>query len=135
MRWRGCESSAAAACWGFSRSRRSPATYGAGEAQTIVENCGNTLILRCCGQRARWHLAVRLAPDRRARGGPPADVPRSRPRGRLFGGRGAPPLDQVSEQHVTEPAVMASELEQLPDLTGYLKTASSGTWLRVAFKP
>jgi hypothetical protein len=29
--------------------------------------------------------------------------------------------------------VMASELEQLPDLTGYLKTASGGEWLRVAF--
>src|SRR5215469_4909159 len=25
------------------------ATYGFGEAQTIVENCGNTLILRCSG--------------------------------------------------------------------------------------
>jgi len=28
---------------------------------------------------------------------------------------------------------MPSELEQLPDLTGYLKTASSAEWLRVAF--
>src|SRR5213079_3018146 len=24
-------------------------TYGSGEAQTLVENCGNTLILRCSG--------------------------------------------------------------------------------------
>lgn len=32
-------------------------------------------------------------------------------------------------------ARMASELEQLPDLTGYLKTASSAEWLRVAFSP
>ena len=30
-------------------------------------------------------------------------------------------------------ARMASELEQLPDLTGYLKTASASEWLRVAF--
>jgi hypothetical protein len=28
---------------------------------------------------------------------------------------------------------MASELEQLPDLCGYLKTASSAVWLKVAF--
>ena len=28
---------------------------------------------------------------------------------------------------------MPSELEQLPDLCGYLKTASSARWLKVAF--
>jgi hypothetical protein len=28
---------------------------------------------------------------------------------------------------------MPSELEQLPDLCGYLKTASSAVWLKVAF--
>ena len=49
MRSRGCANSAAAASSGFSRSRRSPSTYGTGEAQTLVENCGNTLILRCSG--------------------------------------------------------------------------------------
>ena len=37
----------------------------------------------------------------------------------------------ISEQHFTEVAVMPSEIEQLPDLTGYLKTASSKEWLRV----
>jgi hypothetical protein len=37
----------------------------------------------------------------------------------------------VGEQRVTEAAVLASELEQLPDLRGYLKTASSAVWLRV----
>ena len=40
----------------------------------------------------------------------------------------------VSEQRVTEAAVLASELEQLPDLTGYLKTASSSAWLRVRLR-
>ena len=35
-------------------------------------------------------------------------------------------------QQVTETAVMASELEQLPDLIGYLKTASAAEWLKVA---
>jgi hypothetical protein len=34
---------------------------------------------------------------------------------------------------VTEAAVRPSEIEQLPDFTGYLKTASSPAWLKVAF--
>jgi hypothetical protein len=38
----------------------------------------------------------------------------------------------VSEQHVTEWAVMPSEIEQLPDLRGYLKTASCPVWRRVS---
>jgi hypothetical protein len=37
-----------------------------------------------------------------------------------------------SEHHVTEDAVMASEIEQLPDLQGYLKLASRPEWRRVA---
>jgi type IV secretory pathway TraG/TraD family ATPase VirD4 len=36
-----------------------------------------------------------------------------------------------SEQHVTEFVVLPSEIEQLPDLAGYLKLASSPSWLRV----
>ena len=35
------------------------------------------------------------------------------------------------EQHVTEVAVLPAEIEQLPDLSGYLKFASSPAWLRV----
>ena len=41
------------------------------------------------------------------------------------------PLAQLTDGHVTETAVLASELEQLPDLGGYLKTASSATWWKV----
>jgi hypothetical protein len=40
--------------------------------------------------------------------------------------------DSVSFQHVTEQAVMASEIEQLPDLQGFLKLASNPAWIRVA---
>jgi hypothetical protein len=32
---------------GFQSIAQVSATYGRGEADTIVENCGNTLILRC----------------------------------------------------------------------------------------
>ena len=34
-------------------------------------------------------------------------------------------------QHVTESAVLPSEIEQLPDLQGYLKLASKAEWRRV----
>jgi Type IV secretion-system coupling protein DNA-binding domain len=37
----------------------------------------------------------------------------------------------ISDQHVTEDAVMASEIEQLPDLAGFLKLASAPQWTRV----
>ena len=60
---------------------------------------------------------------------------------RRFGTGGEPlaelgqciPIDVLddSEQHVIEAAVMPSELEQLPDLSGFLKTASSRAWRRV----
>ena len=42
-------------------------------------------------------------------------------------------LRTTSEQHVTEEAVLPSEIEQLPDLQGYLKIASQQRWPRVAF--
>jgi hypothetical protein len=37
----------------------------------------------------------------------------------------------TSEHHVTEHAVIPSEIEQLPDLSGFLKLASSPSWRRV----
>jgi type IV secretory pathway TraG/TraD family ATPase VirD4 len=119
---------------GFQSIAQVSSTYGSGEAQTIVENCGNTLILRCAGSEhgGTAQFASRLIGEREV-------VHRQTSRGRdregWLGGRGGRRSTQVSEQRITETAVMASELEQLPDLTGYLKTASSGTWLRVSFKP
>ena len=38
-----------------------------------------------------------------------------------------------SEQTATELAVMAAEIEQLPDRTGFLKFASQPGWMRVGF--
>ena len=34
-------------------------------------------------------------------------------------------------QHVTEAVVPAAEIEQLPDLAGYLRFASGAAWQRV----
>jgi type IV secretory pathway TraG/TraD family ATPase VirD4 len=115
---------------GFQSIAQVSSTYGAGDAQTIVENCGNTVILRCSGSDSGGtsHFASRLIGDREI-------VRRQTSRGRdcegLFSHKGFRRSTNVSEQHVTEAAVMASELEQLPDLSGYVKTASSRAWRRV----
>jgi type IV secretory pathway TraG/TraD family ATPase VirD4 len=109
-------------------------TYGPGDAQTVVENCGNTLILRCSGSEngGTSQFASRLIGDREV-------IRRQISRGRDRDGglsiRGARRSVNVTEQRISEPAVMPSELEQLPDLCGYLKSASSRGWLKVAFAP
>ena len=118
---------------GFQSIAQVSSTYGGGEAQTIVENCSNTLILRCSASEhgGTSQFASRLIGEREV-------ARRSTSRGRdgsgLPGGRGWRRSMNVSEQRVTEAAVLASELEQLPDLTGYLKTASSAAWLRVQLR-
>jgi Type IV secretion-system coupling protein DNA-binding domain len=107
-------------------------TYGQSEAQTIVENCGNTLILRCSGSEhgGTSQFASRLIVDREIQR---RQVSRGSDRESAISTRGARRSRSITVQHVTEPAVMASELEQLPDLCGYLKAASSRSWLKVAF--
>jgi len=112
---------------GFQSIAQVSSTYGHGEAQTIVENCSNTLILRCSasenGGTARF--ASKLIGEREVIR---PTVSRTR-RGGFF----AEPGHSVSrgEQHVTESAVLPAEVEQLPDLAGYLKFASHPAWLRV----
>jgi type IV secretory pathway TraG/TraD family ATPase VirD4 len=115
---------------GFQSIAQVSSTYGAGEAQTIVENCGNTLILRCSGSEngGTSHFASRLIGEREVIR---RQTSRGRDRDGSFFAHGTRRSRNISEQHVTEAAVMASELEQLPDLTGYLKTASAAQWLRV----
>jgi type IV secretory pathway TraG/TraD family ATPase VirD4 len=117
---------------GFQSIAQVSGTYGHAEAQTIVENCGNTLILRCSasevGGTARF--ASKLIGEREVMR---EQVTRSRGGGPIF----ASDHRSVSTrlQHVTESAVLASEIEQLPDLQGYLKFASQGEWRRVKLVP
>lgn len=119
---------------GFQSVAQVSHTYGAGEAQTLVENCSNTLIMRCSASEhgGTSQFASRLIGEREV-------ARRSTSRGRdgsgFPGGRGWRRSTSITEQRVTEAAVLASELEQLPDLTGYLKTASSAAWLRVRLRP
>jgi type IV secretory pathway TraG/TraD family ATPase VirD4 len=116
---------------GFQSVAQVSCVYGAGEAQTLVENCGNSLILRCSSSEhgGTSQFASRLIGEREV-------VRRQKSRGRdsqgLLSTHGMRRSTHINEQCVTEPAVMSSELEQLPDLVGYLKTASSPAWLKVS---
>jgi type IV secretion system coupling TraD/TrwB family protein len=105
----------------------SPFMTGATALQT------NILILRCAGSEhgGTSQFASRLIGEREVIR---RQMSRGRDRESFFATRGARRSTSISEQHVTEAAVLASQIEQLPDLTGYLKTASSNDWLRVSFR-
>jgi type IV secretory pathway TraG/TraD family ATPase VirD4 len=111
---------------GFQSIAQVRGTQGDTEAQTIVENCANTLILRCSASErgGTAEFASRLIGRREI---VRQQTSESRPVGLL----GSPRTTRtVSDQHVTEDAVMASEIEQLQDLAGFLKMASSPEWKR-----
>ena len=104
--------------------------YGQGVVQSLIENCGNTLILRCSasegGGTARY--ASTLIGER--------EVVRlvhsvSRSSGMRLGSDRD--TEGRSEQTAIELAVMAAEIEQLADRTGFLKFASRPGWMRVSF--
>jgi type IV secretory pathway TraG/TraD family ATPase VirD4 len=94
--------------------------YGDAEAQTSVENCGNTLILRCSASErgGTAEFASRLIGKREI-----IRQQNSYSRPTRWGG-GLHQTWTSSEQRAVEDAVMASEIEQLPDLSGFLKVAS-----------
>jgi type IV secretory pathway TraG/TraD family ATPase VirD4 len=117
---------------GFQSIAQVSCTYGQSDAQTIVENCGNTLILRCSGSEngGTSQFASRLIGDREILR---RQLSRGSDRESAWPARSARRSRNITEQHATETAVMPSELEQLPDLCGYLKFASSTSWLKVAF--
>ena len=109
---------------GFQSIAQVSSTYGQGDAHTIIENCGNTLILRCSasegGGTARF--ASQLVGEREVLR---TSISRSRRATEFIG------TTSRSEHVNTEHALLASQIEQLPDLTGYLKYASQPAWHRV----
>jgi hypothetical protein len=109
---------------GFQSIAQVSSTYGKGDAQTIVENCGNTLILRCSGSDfgGTANFASRLIGQREVLR---TNLSRSRRPGDLLAST------TLSEHLAVESAVMDSQIEQLPDLSGYLKFASAPNWQRV----
>jgi type IV secretory pathway TraG/TraD family ATPase VirD4 len=98
---------------------------GMAMANRIVENCGNTLILRCSASEGGGtsRFASRLVGEREVL--------------RTTVSRSRRPTEWLasttrSEHFSTESAFLPSEIEQLPDLTGLLKVASRPEWMRVA---
>jgi type IV secretory pathway TraG/TraD family ATPase VirD4 len=115
---------------GFQSISQVSTTYGHGHAQAMVENCGNTLVLRCSASEngGTSRFASRLIGER--------EVLRlahsvSRSSSGMLGAERE--TRGQSEQHTTEFAVMAAEIEQLPDRSGFLKFPSQPAWMRVAF--
>jgi type IV secretory pathway TraG/TraD family ATPase VirD4 len=115
---------------GFQSIAQVSGTYGNSAAQTIVENCGNTLILRCAGSEngGTSQFASRLIGEREVIR---RQTSHGSDRAANFTLNGLRRSRNVSEQRVTEAAVLASEIEQLPDLCGYWRTASSPVWRKV----
>lgn len=117
---------------GFQSIAQVSTTYGDGPARTIVENCSNSLILRCSasegGGTARF--ASGLIGEReiirqtvtQSTSTEGAFLHREVERGFSYG-----------EDHRVEDAVMASEIEALPDRKGFVKFASRPAWSFVAF--
>jgi type IV secretory pathway TraG/TraD family ATPase VirD4 len=112
---------------GFQSIAQVSSTYGQGDAHTIVENCGNTLILRCSASEGGGtsRFASRLIGEREVL--------------RTTESRSRRPMEWLassshSEHFSTELALLPSEIEQLPDLAGLLKVASRPEWLRVALQ-
>jgi type IV secretory pathway TraG/TraD family ATPase VirD4 len=109
---------------GFQSLAQVSSTYGQGEAHTLVENCANTLILRCSasegGGTARF--ASQLIGEREVLR---TTTSRSRRLTEVLGSI------SKSQHFSVEAAVLPSQVEQLPDLAGYLKLASDPAWVRV----
>lgn len=110
---------------GFQSIAQVSGTYGRSDAETIVENCGNTLILRCSASEhgGTAQFASKLIGEREVIR---EHVSKSRRPTEFLATK------TIGEQHVVESAVLPSEIEQLPDLEGYLKFASTPGWTRVA---
>ena len=112
---------------GFQSVAQVRGTYGDADSQTIVENCGNSLILRCSASErgGTAEYASRLIGKR--------EIIRrqsSLSRPTRWGG-GMRQTRTVSDHHAIEDAVMPSEIEQLADLSGFLKIASKPEWRKV----
>lgn len=103
------------------------AVYGEAEANTIVENCHNKLILNCGasegGGTARF--ASQVIGDREVER---EEITTSRSQGR----QASSSSSRATRRH-REPAVMDSEIMQLDIRSGYFKLATQPDWLRVSY--
>lgn len=111
---------------GFQSSAQVKAVYGEG-AHTIIENCGNLLLLRSGLSEGGGtaELASDLIGSREVERD---DVSRSHTRGRYT----SRSISMQSKRTVEE-VTLASEIMQLPNREGYVKRATAAEWRRVRF--
>jgi hypothetical protein len=110
---------------GFQSFAQVKQIYGEG-AHTIVENCGNLLILRCGGggDDSTAKLACELIGAREIER---EDVSRSR-----SSGTHVSRSESMQTKREVEDAALASEIMQLPNFEGFVKRATSADWLRIS---
>jgi type IV secretory pathway TraG/TraD family ATPase VirD4 len=113
---------------GFQSIAQVSGTCGKGVAETIVENCGNTLILRCSASEhgGTSEFASKLIGQREVMH---TTVSKTRNPNQWT------PSTTTAELLRIEPAIMASQIERLPDLEGLLKLASIPDWQVVRLAP
>jgi hypothetical protein len=111
---------------GFQSFAQVKQVYGEG-AQTIIENCGNLLLLRAGASEdgGTAKLASELIGGREVERD---DVSRSRTHGR-YTTRSMSMQTRRSVEEVT----LASEIMQLPNRQGFVKLATQSHWVRVQF--
>lgn len=96
---------------GFQSIAQVRAIYGEEDASTIIENCGNTLILRCSASEDGGTSA--FASD-------------------LIGEREKTQYTGGGKQIVMSKLVLPSEIERLPDLEGYAKVSMYPDWHQIS---
>ncbi|KRB81078.1 type IV secretion system protein VirD4 [Sphingomonas sp. Root710] len=109
---------------GFQSLAQVKAVYGEG-AHTIIENCGNLLLLRSGLSEGGGtaELASDLIGSREVERD---DVSRSRTRGR-YTSRSI----SMQTKRTVEDVTLASEIMQLPNREGFMKRATEGQWRKV----
>lgn len=112
---------------GFQSFAQVKAVYGEG-ANTIIENCGNLLLLRSGLSEGGGtaELASDLIGSREVER---ADVSRSRSHGR-YTSRST----SMQSKRAVEEVTLASEIMQLPNREGFLKRATASEWRRVRLR-
>ena len=111
---------------GFQSISQLRQVYGDAEANTIIENCGNKLILRC---------------DASERGGTAEFASKLIGEHDYFSVQSSSSHSNkgdtntsYSKQQKREMLVMASQIMQLPNLSGYLRIAGESVWRKVSFQ-
>ncbi len=111
---------------GFQSFAQIKAVYGEG-ANTIIENCGNLLLLRS-GVSEGGGTAELVSDLIGSREVERDDVSRSRSHGRYTSRSTSTQIKRMLEE-----VALASEIMQLPNRTGYVKRATTADWRRVLF--